>query len=514
KKIPREKNIYYPQNVEDIQEIIQFALQNHYLVRTVGSAHSPTAAIYGEDESVLKLCLDGNLRKIQSFMVDESKTSATVTVGAGCYLGVNPKDRKSNLENSFNKQIDDKGFALPILGTISHQSIAGCLQTSTSGGSNQHGLADVIEAFEWINGLGEICYAQKGDENFNAIGVSMGLLGVITHVTFKLPQKFFVAGIEENKELKNSLLAKDELGNYSKLKKALFSDHEYIRLSWFPQKYVQRVNEWTGHIVSPDAKVIPYHHALESDAAATLAASALIITNQLATIGTELAQRLIGLIIRPFVMLGDTQEYCDVWYKTLPNDDQAHFDHLISLSFCEFWFPQEKIEIVMRTIEELVATNPEAASNFAIEIYSAKKSPFMLSPAQGYDVFRVDLCWYNHNLCGDANRYFGFFWEKLLAIPNVKPRLHPGKHLPHSDKKYGEFEFQPEILQNSYPKLADFLKIRQQMDPNQIFVTKYWDQYLGITKANLKKQKNKVSVLFAEKKSEMMCSDTPSSPRI
>ncbi len=481
KEIFCEKDIYYPQSVEEVKQIILFATKNSHLVRTVGSGHSPSASIYGEEENVIKICLDGDLRKIHSFEVNESKTEGLVTVGAGCYLGINPKDRSSTLDNSFNKQIDDRGFALPILGTISHQTVAGCIQTSTSGGSNQHGLADVIHAFEWVNGLGEICYAEKGEANFNAVGVSMGLLGVITHITFKLPQKFFVQGVEVNHNMNDSFLAKDSKGNFSKLSKTLFEEQEYARLSWFPQKYVQRVNEWTGRSTSPDAKEIPYHHPLEPYTYSVLAAGALIIGNQLATIGTELAQRLLGILIRPFVMLGDGQEYCDVWYKTLPNDDQAHFDHLISLSFSEFWFPRERINDVMHTIEELVAANPEAAGNFVVEIYSAKASPFLLSPAEGRDVFRVDLCWYNHNRCGDANRYFGFFWEKLLMIPGA--RLHWGKYLPNIGEKYGEFEFKPEILQNNYPKLSEWLQIRKKMDPKNIFVTDYWDRYLGITQS-------------------------------
>lgn len=491
-----ENDIFYPQNVEEIQKIISLAIKNKYIVRTVGSAHSPASSIYGDENNVIKINLDGELRKIHSFNIDKSKTEAFVTVGAGCYLGINPKDKKSTLENSFNKQIDDKGFALPILGTISHQTIAGCIQTSTSGGSSQHGLADVIHAFEWVNGLGEICRAEKGSENFNAIGVSMGLLGVITSITFKLPPKFFVEGLEINREMKDSFLAKDNNGNFAKLDKALFEENEYARLSWFPQKYVQRVNEWTGHARTPDTKPIPYHHPLEPYAYSVLAAAALILCNKLETIGTELAQRLIGLLIRPFVMLGDSQEYCDVWYKTLPNDDQAHFDHLISLSFSELWFPREKLNEVMKKIEMLVAENPEAAGNFVVEIYVAKASPFLLSSAEGHEVFRVDLCWYNHNKFGDANRYFGFFWEKLLNLPGA--RLHWGKYLPNIGEKYGEFVFKPELLQKNYPKLPEWLSIRKKMDPKNIFVTSYWDQYLGISKfQEMKTTLGNVKTLFS-----------------
>ena len=487
KHIPRENDVYYPENIKELKELILFAKKNHFIVRAIGSGHSPISSIYGKNEKEIKLCLDGDFRKINTFIIDKEKNTGVVCVGAGCYLGLNPHDKKSTWENSFNKQIHEKGFALPITGTISHQSIAGCLQTSTSGGSTQHGIADVIEEIEWMNGLGELCRAKRGEENFNAVGVSMGLLGIITHVTFKLPQTFSVSGIEANAEIKNSFLAKDEKGNFSKLDKAFFEEKEYMRLSWFPQKYTQRVNEWTGKSVPVDSKKIPYHHPLESKKVSISAAAALILANQLATLGTDLAERLLGLLIKPFVKIGQT-EYCDVWYKTLPNGDQAHLDNLMSLSYSELWFPRESLNIVMKTIEELVAKNPKAAGNFVIELYCAKQSPFMLSPSEGHDAFRVDLCWYDHNRRGNANEYFGFFWEKLLSLPGA--RLHWGKYLPHIGEKYGEFEFKPEILQRNYPKLANWLKIREKMDPDQLFVTNYWREYLGISK--LKKMYSKM----------------------
>jgi len=479
KHIPHDEKIYYPQNVEEVKELILFAKENHYLVRAVGSGHSPKASIYGENENEIKLCLDGDLRKIDSFAIDESKTSATVTVGAGCYLGLNPNDKKSTLENSFNKQVDDKGFALPTTGGISHQSIAGFLQTSSSGGSAKHNIADVIEEIEWVNGNGEICRAKKGEENFNAVGVSMGLLGVITHVTFKLPPKYCVEGIENNHNFEDSYLAEDKEGHHTALDKALFVDNEYIHINWFPQKYVRRVTHWTGHAVSPDSKITPYHHPLESTFMSALAASVLMIGNKLSIIGTDLAERLLSLLLKPFVLLSASQEFCDVWYKALPIDDQAPVEHLMSISFSELWFPRARIDDVMDALEDLVKNNPEAAGNFMIELYCAKQSPFMLSPSEGCDAFRVDLYWYDHNRWGNANHYFGFFWEKLLSIPGA--RLHWGKNLPHIGEKYGDFVFTPQILQKNYQKLPDFLKIREKMDPDQIFVTPdYWGPYLGI----------------------------------
>lgn len=163
-KISHDKNLYYPSSKEDVQTIINYARDNKYIVRTLGSEHSPTESIYTESDKQLKVILTGKLREIESFTIDEAKdakTCAIVRVGAGCYLGINPKDKTSKLENSFNYQVHQKGFALPTLGGISHQTIAGFLSTSSSGGSPKVNIADAIEEIGFINGLGEYIRTKK-----------------------------------------------------------------------------------------------------------------------------------------------------------------------------------------------------------------------------------------------------------------------------------------------------------------------------------------------------------------
>ena len=95
-----------------------------------------------------------------------------------------------------NYYLDDRGYALPILGGISHQTVAGFLQTSSSGGSIFHGMADSILSIEFVDGTGTSRIVQKGTDEFNAAVVSMGLFGIVTFVTFKLGQRYYVQGID------------------------------------------------------------------------------------------------------------------------------------------------------------------------------------------------------------------------------------------------------------------------------------------------------------------------------
>src|SRR6476620_3226648 len=136
--IPKAKGVYHVSSIDDIQKIIRCATINHLMVRASGAEHSPCAAIYAASDKQLKIKLEGKLKEINFFEVDESRNTALVRVGAGCHLGVDPCDPMSSLQNSFNYQMDQRGFALSTLGGITHQTVAGFLSTSSSGGTAKH----------------------------------------------------------------------------------------------------------------------------------------------------------------------------------------------------------------------------------------------------------------------------------------------------------------------------------------------------------------------------------------
>lgn len=491
--LPRKSidGVYYPKTLDEVKAIIQYARENKKTVRTLGSEHSPKESIYSTSDakcdSQIKVKLNGSLAAINQFDIDEKGEYALVKVGAGCYLGINPMDGSSNKENSFNYQVDAKGFALTTLGGISHQTIAGFLSTSSSGGTATHNIADVVEVIGFIDGTGTYQQCKKGDPLFNAVGVSMGLLGIITDVTFKLPKRYLVAGEEINYELQDSCLAPDSKGEYSALDKILFDDKEseYVHINWFAQKYTNRVTLWHGKAVSTDTPIVPYNHTLSSKMMVLLASGVLTTTNILnEQFGdSERVQKIIGNMFKVFAPVDEEkrrQIFCDTWQKALPLDDQAPVDGLISTSFSEIWFPREQLNEVMKKTNELFKNNPKAAGNLIVELYCAKQSPFWLSPSYGSDALRMDLYWWDHNLVGDANTYFGQFFETFKDVPGV--RYHWGKHMPHPGEKYGEYTFAAEHLQKNYDKLGDFLKLRAKLDPDQLFVTDYWRNLLNIPK--------------------------------
>ena len=122
--------------------------------------------------------------------------------------------------------------------------MAGFISTGSAVGSLKHSVCDVIRKIEFVDGNGQLHVAKPGTDLWAAVDVSMGLFGVITRVSFRLPQMRLVEGSESNHNLAESMLGLDKDGN-SKLKESL-EKNENMGVNWFTQKKVKRVQQWVG----------------------------------------------------------------------------------------------------------------------------------------------------------------------------------------------------------------------------------------------------------------------------
>src|SRR6185503_18175277 len=136
-----QRGVYLPETVEQVQELVVFANDHGRKVRAAGAEHSRNRAIFSEGSRDIRMILSNQLRRVEVTPIPGG-AEANVEVGGGCYLGHNPMDPESSLANSLNAQLDASGFALPVLGGMSHQSTAGFLLTGSAGGSLRFGFAD------------------------------------------------------------------------------------------------------------------------------------------------------------------------------------------------------------------------------------------------------------------------------------------------------------------------------------------------------------------------------------
>jgi xylitol oxidase len=77
--------------------------------------------------------------------------------------------------------LDDHGLALANLASLPHISVAGAVATATHGSGDGNGnLAAAVSAVELVTSDGEVMTAERGDPDFDGIVVGLGALGAVT----------------------------------------------------------------------------------------------------------------------------------------------------------------------------------------------------------------------------------------------------------------------------------------------------------------------------------------------
>ena len=499
---------FSPASEAEIIELVIRARKDQKKIRVRGSAHSVDKAIYTSkllpykpSVKYINLYLD----KLNNILNIDFKKKQ-VEVQAGCHLGLDPFDpaQKSTWENSLLYQLTQLRWALPDLGGITHQTVGGFLMTGSSGGSIRYSVADAIVAFRFIDGNGVLHTAdrKKSKELFEALGVSMGLLGIITSVTFQCIDAYDIIG-QESCTTTNDC-AVDLFGQGSIHRPSLekfLKQTEYTRIMWWPQKGVEKAVVWQARrmqkkdytaktnppLGAPKSpfKSVPYEELGKYPVVAEMAAGMFYWIvgnlNRLGLIGKFInshLQRILKFVLNLFNPT-DTekkppgpQHFWDFYWRGLPMDNQIR-DDLLPTEFTELWIPIEKTALVMTKLRDWYASEGlRATGTFCCEIYGAKKNPFWLSPAYGCDVVRIDVFWYARNAGNPVRDYYPQFW-KLLSEFNFRP--HWGKHLPPASSEQGTA-----YLKKLYPRWNNFMRLRAKHDPEKIFLSDYWKQQLGL----------------------------------
>lgn len=428
------QNIKKVKNVKEVIKAIKEAINNGSKIRVLGSEHSAPESIlsdpFTEDYSMLLLV--DELRSFECVDEDEGK----FRVGAGLHIGYNPNDRakdeKSDLNHSFAKRVDDKKYALSILGGITQQTIGGFLLTGSAGGSLDHTFADHITVIEYVDGKGVFNKVEKPNgkgkdsREWHALGVSMGLLGVITHVTFQLQNTYKVKGTEVSEKFEESSLR--PVGERKYQLEDSLKGNEYYRALWYPQTTPSgTVVTWKGKQCSTLEDDKDYENNLSKPFMQIVAASSLLFLDDILCKDRTNFQTVSDIIkLETYV----NQEFVGKWFEIIPSDEDIPVDSLVKIVFTEMWFPVKKSNEVMSILEDLFKKDKKACWNTPIEIYGAKQSPFWLSPSFKGDMVRVDGFWYYHNAGGDVRRdfYFKKFWEALINVEGIA--FHWGKHVP------------------------------------------------------------------------------------
>eukprot|EP01063_Lacrimia_lanifica_P002559 TRINITY_DN1134_c0_g2_i1.p1 TRINITY_DN1134_c0_g2~~TRINITY_DN1134_c0_g2_i1.p1 ORF type:complete len:609 (+),score=217.81 TRINITY_DN1134_c0_g2_i1:76-1902(+) len=468
------ENLVRAESVEEVQAAVHEARAAGKVLRTVGSQHAPPKVGFGTDHGrpTLHLKLEGALRRVEVLGYSADDEHLYVRAGAGVVLGVEPIDPASTPETSLFQIVDRLGYAFPMTGGITHQTVGGMLMSGTAGGSTKHAFQDGLLSIELVDGTGAARVLHAGTDDFDAAQVSAGLYGVLTHATFKLGKRFYAKGVHR------TIPAAESVAADAQKFRASMEENDGMLMLWWPQAGVERVLErWMNYGPVAEAEREPQTHTLATDWDNYLAAAIMWTIDTMATADVpllkELANRLIT-VATPF----ESGTFNDIWWRTLPPDDSVLVDSVLRVQLAEIWCDIEDTAALHAAVAELLAEDADAHAPLGIEIYPAPPSTAWLSPGYGRATARVNLLWWELQK-GDVTQFFDVWWSKLLPMfPTA--RLHLGKHLPPVGKKYGGTAAGPEWFAQAYPKFPAWLAKRAEYDPDQVFVTDYWRAQFGI----------------------------------
>lgn len=207
-----------PRSTEEIHKVVTLARRCRRRIVCAGCAHSPSDLT----------CTSAWLVNLDHFdkvlHVDVEKR--IVTMQAGIRL------------HDLGRKMMRYGLAMPNLGSIDHQSIAGAIGTATHGSSTRHGILSQSVlglSIMLANGQTASCTAEKNHDLFRAALVSLGALGVITEVTFQAVPAF-------NIKWHQSLYPLEEI--LADWEKNLWNRAEFTRVWWMP--YMKQCIKWSA----------------------------------------------------------------------------------------------------------------------------------------------------------------------------------------------------------------------------------------------------------------------------
>lgn len=417
------KHVVYPRCVEDIVSLVKKCAKEEKSIRVIGTGHSFTPLVQTSDVLVSMDRLAGVGK------VDEK--SRTVDVWAGTKL--------KDLGEALYKQ----GWAQENLGDIDSQSIGGAIGTGTHGTGIQFGsLSTQMVEMQIVTASGEVltCGEQENPQLFKALQVSLGMLGIIVKMKIRVVPATVLQYNSQRLSIEQCFRRLHELRD----------NHDHFEFYWFPHTDVVQVK------LMDETDEKPSGNRFWNDTNQLVMENALFgVLSRGCRIFPKLCKPVSRLSAR-FVPVGNEIGYSHQLFTT---------KRLVRFNEMEYSVPAEKMETVVRDIRQCVADHGFEV-HFPVECRYVKGDDIWLSPAYGRNSAYIAVHMYK------GMPYVNYFTE-IEAIF----RRHNGR--PHWGKMH---TLRAEELAVLYPQWESFRKIRNEMDPNEMFQNSYLKKLFAVGK--------------------------------
>jgi FAD-linked oxidoreductase len=437
----------WPRSTEEIGHAITAAARDGLTVRALGSGHSFTSAAATSGVAIDLATWTG--------VIGADLDSGLVTVRSGTTI------------RELNATLHTLGLAMANLGDIDAQTVSGAISTGTHGtGAGLGGIATQVAGLELVLADGSVvsCSPDVRPDLFGAARVSVGALGVLSTVTLQCVQAFTLAADERPMPL-------DEvLGRFGEFA----ADNDHFEFYWFPygkNALVKRNNRVARGgdppyppVARPMAKpaimsgtrrsAVPppmpgWRRFFEYEVMENAAFGALCRTGRAVPATIKPLNRLAAATL-------SKRSY------SAPSHEVFVTSRRIRFVESEYAVPREALLDVLAELRAGVTRLADPVM-FPVEVRVAAADDIWLSTAYGRDSAYVAI----HQYVGlPYQEYFRLFESIATAVGG---RPHWGK-LHTRDAAY---------LGSAYPRFAEFLQIRDSLDPSRLFANPYLRQVFG-----------------------------------
>jgi FAD-linked oxidoreductase len=406
-----------PRTVDEVVFAVSRAITAGQTVRVAGSGHSFTPAVQTSG-----LLID--LSKIAGIrQVDYARSY--VVVGAGTVL------------SDLNNELAGLGLALPNLGDITAQTVAGSISTSTHGtGAQYFGLAAQVRAMTFVDGLGRVRHVEDPDE-VRMLAVSVGAIGVVVDYTLEVVPAFCLQAEEGAMRVEQLLECLDDVVDTT----------DHFEFYWIPHTSwcLTKRNTRTSGVPDPLPR---WRHFVEKTVLENVGFGAVC---RLGSIRPSLIPRLATAL-----PASGSRTYRDQSHKVFASTRLVRFKEM------EFAVPRSSGVSVLTELREMVERRGHLV-NFPVEVRFTRADEVALSTSYGRDSCYVAVHMYR------PMNHTAYFNDVQSIMVNHGGRPHWGKM--HS--------LDHEYLKKQYPCFDDVLKRRDECDPQRVFTNDYVQRVFG-----------------------------------
>ena len=407
-----------PASLDELSSMVRDAAGRGRRIRVAGSGHSfsPVASSDGVRISLERLPLS----------VSVADDGTTVTVPAGMTL------------RTLNRELDSRGLAMPNLGDIDAQTIAGAIQTGTHGtGAGFGSLASFVSGLTLMLADGSLVSCARGEPLFDAAVIGLGAFGVLTSVTLECVPAFVLRAEERPAALSSVLGDLD----------SLIASHDHFEFYWWP--YTTRVQVKMNDRVEASDRPLPRWRGWLDDS---------FLSNTVYGAGCRVARRVPGFT-RPLMRVSARALSARVY--TARSHEVFCTARRVRFTEMEYGLPRAALGEALDGLRGVIAGLPFNVA-FPVEVrFTAPDEPW-LSHGYGRESAYIAV----HQYVGmPFEPYFQQF-ERICVGLGGRPH-------------WGKMHYAaPEALRAAYPKWDAWEAERAKADPKGAFGNPWLDHLL------------------------------------